>query len=179
MFLGLALLSSDEERESFQKAYENNYLAMYHVAQSVLENQQDSENAVHDAFLTLADNYQEYMGLSEKEMTGFCVTLVKHKALDSVRKRKFLSDQQLDDLVLYETNTEFVPDARALQKERDDTVKTALDTLPEVFKETLTFKYYYRLDNKEIARLMNTTTKVVEMRLYRGKLKLREVLDGE
>lgn len=175
----LAMLSTEEEQNSFRKVYEANYRSMYHVVLGMLKNQQDAENVVHDAFLVLVENYEKYMGLSDREMTGLCITLAKNKALDLLRKQKFLTDQELDEIVLYEKNVDLLPEEHAEQTETEDTVQKALKSLPEVFKQTLVLKYYYQLDNGEIARLLDTSKKVVEMRLYRGKEKLKEVLNGE
>lgn len=53
--LYLLLLATEEDREFFQKIYEENYLKMYHVALGMLRQPSEAENAVHEAFLALAE----------------------------------------------------------------------------------------------------------------------------
>lgn len=63
------------------------------------------------------------------------------------------------------------------QKERAMFVQKALEGISEILRETLTLKYYYELSNKEIARIQGVTVKTVEVRLFRGRKKFREVWD--
>lgn len=56
-------------------------------------------------------------------------------------------------------------------------VQKALEGISEILRETLTLKYYYELSNKEIARIQGVTVKTVEVRLFRGRKKFREVWD--
>lgn len=45
-------------------------------------------------------------------------------------------------------------------------------------RETLVLSTYEGLSHAEIAEIMGTTPKVVEMRLYRARKELRELLHG-
>ena len=115
-------------------------------------------------------------------MTGFVVSIVKNKAIDMIRKAGRYSETQLEDLILTDEKIFANPENALEHGERVDMVQMALRQVSEVFRETLILKYYYGLDNKEIAKIQNVSRKTVEMRLYRGKQKLKEILheeDGE
>ena len=45
-----SLLETEEEKRSFEKIYEDNYLGMYHVAFQMLKSRDRAEDAVHSAF---------------------------------------------------------------------------------------------------------------------------------
>ncbi len=122
MLVCLSMFESDEERVSFQAIYEENYLKMYHVALGILKCQMDAENAVHEAFLCIAENYKKYSQISGSKMAGLCVTIVKHKSIDALRKRNHLSDEQVEDLVLYNEDTLLEPEGHLELQEQTELV---------------------------------------------------------
>lgn len=170
-----ALLETEEDRERFRLIYEENYLKMYHVALGFLKQQSEAENAVHEAFLALAERFEKYSHLDGREMMGLCVSIVKNKAIDSIRKANHYSEAELEELVLYEEG-QTNPEDALIKGEEQKVLQKALHGISEVFRETLILKYYYELNNREIAKIQGVSTKTVEMRLYRGKQKLKEVI---
>ena len=167
------LLETEEDRKKFREIYERNYLKMYHVARSMGQNQTDAENAVHDSFLSLAENFTKYSHLLCSEMTGLCVSIVKNKVLDSIRRANRYSEAQLEDIILYDETPEHDAPHMAELQERAAFVHKAMGEISEILRETLTLKYYYQLSNKEIAGIQGVSVKAVEMRLFRGKKKFR------
>lgn len=183
MFVYLSMIEDEGDKEVFRMVYEGNYRLMYHVALGILKHQADAENAVHEAFMSLGERFSKYKKLSGSDMTGLCVTIVKHKAIDILRERNHWSETQVEELVLFQRDEDLEPETFCLRKEenRQDrrVLREAMKRLPEVFAQTLELKYYYGYGNREIAKIMDVPVKIVEMRLYRGKRKLRELLEGE
>ena len=177
--LYLSLLETEQDRDQFQKIYEKNYLKMYHVVIGILKQQADGENAVHEAFLALAEGFERYAHLKESEMTGLCITIAKNKAIDILRAKNRYSEAELEDLVLYDDRKEANPEDAQDADEDSRMIRRVLSRIPDVFREALILKYYYGMKNKEIAQIQGVSKKVVEMRLYRGKQKLKVILDEE
>ena len=177
--LYLSLLETEQDRDQFQKIYEKNYLKMYHVVIGILKQQADGENAVHEAFLALAEGFERYAHLTESEMTGLCITIAKNKAIDILRVKNRYSEAELEDLVLYDDRKEANPEDAQDADEDSRMIRRVLSRIPDVFREALILKYYYGMKNKEIAQIQGVSKKVVEMRLYRGKQKLKVILDEE
>ncbi len=161
----------------FENIYEDNYLKMYHIAIGILKHQMDAENAVHEAFLSIAENLDRYCGLSENQMTGLCITAVKNKCIDILRRQKRFGEEELEQLVLYQTDENLDPEGHMQKKEGAEQIQRVLEQLPEVLKTVLYLKYYYEYDNHEIARQLGISVKTTEMRLYRARKKMRELLD--
>ena len=63
-----------------------------------------------------------------------------------------------------------------LQKEKIAILEQALLKLSTEDKNILILRYYHGMSYKEIGRTLGIKTKTVDMRLYRVKAKLREVL---
>jgi len=68
------------------------------------------------------------------------------------------------------------PSGSLEQQERANAVRQAIQKLPSEQKETLILSTYEGMSHAEIAGIMDTTEKVVEMRLYRARKQLRELL---
>lgn len=179
MLVYLNLIEGEERKISFTKIYEENHLRMYHIALSILKNHADAEDAVHEAFLSIAKNFRKYSKLSCREMEGLCVTIVKSKVMDQLRRSKKYSDEELENLVLYNEYEEFDPGKNLLREEENAKVRRIKEQLPEVLDMTVNLKYFYEYSNQEIAKIMNVQVKTVEMRLYRAKLKMRELWEDE
>lgn len=179
MLIYLNMIQGEERKASFEKIYEENYLRMYHIAFSILKQQADAEDAVHEAFLSIAKNFRKYSKLSCREMQGLCVTIVKNKTIDQLRYQKRFSDEELENLVLYNEYAEFDPEKNLHQKEESAKIRRIMEQLPEVLRMTVDLKYFYDYSNQEIAKILNVSVKTVEMRLYRAKMKMRELLKHE
>lgn len=179
MLMYLAALETERDRCYFQEIYEENYLKMFYVARKLLKENSEAENAVHEAFLSLAEHFEKYSKLSCREMGGLCVTITKHKAIDILRQRQHLSDRELEQLVLHYPDAEHDPQEQLERDEKTKRLRRIMEQLPEVMKITLDLKYYYQYDNREIADLMEVSLKTVEMRLYRAKIKMRELMEDE
>ena len=170
-------LSGREAKERFQRLYEDNCKLMLCIANGILHNQEDAEDAVHSAFLSIADCFDKIEVMNGRKVKGLCVLIVKHKAIDIIRMRKRLSYEAVDELNLHNENPEELPEACLELKEQKEFVKNMLERLPEISKKILIMKYYYGLDNLEISRLLNMNKKAVEMRIFRAYNKIREMID--
>lgn len=177
-----SLIDSEYDKTLFEKVYKSNYEIMYYVALKLLKQPSEAENAVHEAFLALAEHFEKYrekIGDDGKDFRGLCVTIVKNKVLDYFRREKHMSDTQIEDLIFYNEDISLEPEANLLRNEQQKMVQQILVKLPEVYKETFILRYYYSYSVKEIARIMNVPLKTVEQRLYRGKQKLALLIGDE
>ena len=65
------------------------------------------------------------------------------------------------------------------RKERIRYVKWLLEKLPASSKDIMILKYYYGLSYSEISKIIGLSSKTVAMKVYRAKLKIREVMENE
>lgn len=70
------------------------------------------------------------------------------------------------------------PSDTLANSERAEAVRNAILNLPPMARETLIFSVYEELPHSEIAKIMKTTEKAVELRLYRARQLLKQELAG-
>lgn len=58
MIVYLSMIESPEDQSKFELLYTEYRDVMYHVAFKILQNEQDAEDAVHQAFLKIAEKIE-------------------------------------------------------------------------------------------------------------------------
>lgn len=175
----LSALNSDEDRQLFQTLYEQNTGIMYYVALKILCNPTEAENAVHEAFLSIAEHFEEYRIKPRKVLDSICVTIAKNKALDAFRQQKRLTEAELEEVLTVHPDMKHNPERVMERDDESRRIRRIMDRLPEILRIVLDLKYYCQYSNPEIARILDIPIKTVEMRLYRAKIKLRELMKNE
>lgn len=183
MLFYLSLLETEEQKKNFVEIYGKNRDRMYHTAYGILRQKEEAENAVHDAFLKLADKFGRYERLSGREMGGLCITIARNTAINMLQKQKKsvpLRDDAME--ALYRENKEEkmrFPEEVVIEKEEAELVRRLLKELPAVHHDILVLRYYYRLSVKETARMLGISGNAAQVRLHRAKEKLREICGKE
>lgn len=176
MFRFLEMFKNDEERLSFQKVYEKNCMKMYYAALNKAKNAHIAEDAVHEAFLKLAEKYPKYKTYSEDKMASLCIIMAKQKAVDMFRRDRKLTSY---DIKYYENELkteEKVIDSILLNEEKE-ILRNCVDKLTDTSTNILELKYYHELNNGEIADLLGISKKHVEVRLNRARVALRKSME--
>ena len=96
-------------------------------------------------------------------------------ALDYLRRRKHLSDTEIDNQQAADTDLE----AQLLLSEQKKALHFALRTLPDAMQQALHLVYFEELSYADAAKVMKLSTKQVDNLLYRGKERLRTILKTE
>lgn len=178
MLIFLEMLNSEEERLSFQEVYEKNYMKMFYAALNMVKNVHMAEDAVHEAFLKLAEKYPEYKTYSDDKMTSLCIVITKQRAVDMIRK-----DKKIDLKDINEYEDEFVSEEKVIDsivlKENKETLRRGIEKLTETSRNILKLKYYHELNNTEIADMLGISKKHVEVRLNRAREALKKVIEKE
>lgn len=171
----LLLLETPEDKSSFQELYENIYRRLLYVALGILHKQQDAEDIVHDVFEKIAKDYPKYRNKSEREMLSLGVVMTRNASINIVRARKRHQEIVLEakDELLWKGKD---PLQDILLTEDIAVVERALLKMKAEDRDILVLKYYHEMSYKEMGHVLGIKPKAVDMRLYRAKKRLREVL---
>lgn len=169
MLLYLQIIETAEDRSKFERLYEEYRGLMYHVANEILHNQQDAEDAVHQAFLKIAEIIETVDGAICPRTRSYVVTIVENKAIDMYRRRQRYPHEQLIQECIGIT----------IEYEGSNVLTQCMAQLPAHYREVLLLKHYHGYSSKETAKIMNLSEANVIKIDQRAKQQLRTLCQEE
>ena len=145
MLIYLQMIDTPEERSKFEQIYLEYKGLMFHVAYDILHNEQDAEDAVHQAFVKVAENIKKIGEPVCPKTHSYVVTIVENKAIDQYRKRqKHQTVELIDDIQGTEAHYEG----------NNDLTKCILK-LPARYREMILLRYHHGYSVREITNIMD------------------------
>ena len=169
MLIYLQLISEPEDRELFVQLYEKHRVAMFNRANRILHSKQDSEDAVHEAFLKIAENIEKISSLECHKRNKYIVTIIENKAINAYRAKRLHPTEPLFDLAEY----------AVVDTYEDGDFTRCILKLPHDYREVLLLKYDLGFSNKEIADALDISQALVRKRLQRARNALRRICKME
>ncbi len=80
--LYLSMLEADEDKNKFEELYMKYRNDMYNIAFSILHNCEDAEDAVHDAFVSIANNFEKINKIPCQEIKYYFVIIVRNVSIN-------------------------------------------------------------------------------------------------
>jgi RNA polymerase sigma-70 factor (ECF subfamily) len=152
---------------------------MYYIITPILSNPHDRDECISEISLRLWEKIHLYDETKSNFLT-WLTAFVKNTALNQAKKNAKHGDYEdiyeMEDSISANNPT---PEQIVLQKEREEELLKALNTLKPQDKLIFYRKYYYMQSTAQIAAEMGMSERAVEGRLYRVKKKLRRELGGE
>lgn len=177
----LNLLETEDDKKIFEKLYEENKQKLFFIANRVLVNEADAEDAVHTCFLNLAENFHKYREQSYVNLEKLCSVITKNVALDVVRHKKFESTYSdnidLLDSGLPDLETDVLQDV--MHREREEVLAKAMRQLTEEERALMYLRYGLLLKPKDIADLMNSSSMSIRKKTLHCRNKLARILEVE
>jgi RNA polymerase sigma-70 factor (ECF subfamily) len=102
--------------------------------------------------------------------------LGKSRVLNEVGRRRFVSDVPVEDVLAYRAAGE-TPEEAQIRTDREKALREAMAKLPADMQTALYLSYFEDMTYEEIARVMKISKKQVDNLLYRGKERLRDLLE--
>ena len=166
MFM-LSIPAEPEDHSLFEDIYKGYYKQMLYVANKILENPADAEDAVQDALLRIARNISSLRCQETWAIRGYVLTVAKNSALNILRKRnKILSvnneiaeNYTLEDPVFQEV-------VNSMDYER---LVHAIRHMDPLYRQVLTLVYIHKQTPKEVADLLDRKVDTIRKQLNRGK----------
>ena len=168
--------------ETLVRAYTPRLLA---VARRMLGNDEDARDAVQDGFLNAFRAIDRFEGQSK--LSTWLHRIVVNASLMKLRTRRRKPEESLEPLL-----PAFVEDGHhaeqfsawsepadklAERAEIGETVREAIRSLPESYREVLVLRDIEELNTEETARALGISPNAVKIRLHRARQALRTVLD--
>lgn len=147
MIVYLSALDSLEKKSKFEEIYVSYRKQMYYAAFRILQHDEDAEDAVHQAFVKIAENIEKFSEAQCPKTRSLCVTIVENKAIDIYRKRQRSVNIGLGDWIA----TAPVPDSGTGRLSR------CIAQLPPTYRHVLILHQIHGYKYKEIAKILDMT----------------------
>ena len=153
-----------QDKTILEARYRANFRTVWNICLSFLKNPADTEDAVQESFLRLAQETKPFA--SEEHVKAWLIRTAKNLCRDELRR------QRRRELPLEEARN-----AAAAVPEIDETL-AALRTLPENYRAAIYLYYYEGLPVERIAKLLDRRESTVRSDLRRGREALKKLLDA-
>jgi len=173
MLIYLMAVDSEEERKKFEDIYYIYRDRMYKVAFGILKDEQEAENIVQDAFVTLIDCLEKINNISCHKTWNYIVTIVKNKCFNHLKKQNRMKSMEYEDFMDVMASQEKGPETIVSAQELSETLTELIQQLPYPYKEVLYLQYYNDMDGKSIAALIDETPENVRQIARRAREKLK------
>lgn len=178
MLIFLSMIETEEDQDKFIKIYESYSHFMWYVANEILWDSYMAEDAVQEAFLSLTRHLDKIQVIDSKKTKKFLMTIVKSKAIDLIRKKKGDVVEDIKLISLKEAKGEDLLQ-RYIERESKEVLLSAIAKLDTIYRVVFEYKYLYEFSDSEIADLLGITKKTVNVRIFRARKKLQEILAKE
>ena len=156
-----------QETEQFKLDYLPLQPAMQRMAEALLGNEDDAADVVQDCFVTLWNEREKLRRVVNRE--AWCITLVKRRCVDVLRKRKPTVEIDERTLALAEEEAD-------AGEERLRLAMQMVDRLPERQAQVIRLKHLENADTDRIAQEMHITPGNVYTLLSRAYSTLKQLI---
>ena len=174
MLVFTQMLETADERLKIEEIFHTYGKLMFHVANKILNNEHDAEDAVQQALFAIYQNLEKFSEIKCPQSRSFIVTIVERKAIDLYRAK------QRNAVVPFEEEFINVPAPSVVDAAADRTdFAKAMAMLPTRYRELLFLKFDNGYSEREIAVMCFMTEANVKKTIQRAKKKLESILNGQ
>lgn len=179
LVLYLSMIDNDDDRNLFEKIYYSYRKQMFSVALSVIGNEDDAEDLVHDVFCNIAEKYISTLQKikNEQDMKNYLLKATKNSALNKKRDTKKSISLHESETVL---NTEDLNDNKFLDMVCNSLsyqeIISTIRSLDKKYEEVLYLHFVLEMSVPEVADYLKRNKNTVKIQLARGKIILIEKL---
>lgn len=170
----LSAMGNEEERNELARFYSQNKDRLYLIANSKLNDHRESEDAVQEVFLNIADKPEKFFDIPPNERLAYVDVMVRNVAIDMFKAKNKVPIEEL--------NEEF-EDVRLpieddiLGKISHDELLKFMERLPAEQKDVLLLHCYYGLSVYEISHSLKISMTTVNRRLTLARDAIRKFID--
>ena len=165
----LQMLDTPEEKIRFEQIYLKYRGLMCHVAEGILHDHQEAEDAVHNAFLKIIKKFSKFQNTPAQDLAPQIVAIARNEAISLLRKRKDVAP--LEDWDGFAETAEEVSDYHSLVD--------SFTLLPQTYRAAMEMKLLLGYSDGEIAAKLGLSKKAVSVRISRGRQLLQSIVEQE
>lgn len=165
----MQMIETEEEKDDFQRLYEAYKNSMFYAALQILHNEQDAEDAVHHAFIKIAENMEKIDAPICPKTKSYAVTITENQAIDMFRKKRKHPQVEFEEEMM----------GILAEYRGENELAGCILRLPGRYREIILLKYVHGYSVKEIAAMLGLTNANAGKLEQRAKKKLRKLCEME
>ena len=158
----LSLIETDEEKSKFEIVYIKHRKVMMLEAKKYLD-EKLAEDAVHTAFVKIADNVKKIDDPADIKTRNFVVIITRNTALDMLKKLG--RETELSE--------------NLVETEQTHLTDSPLEKLSKPYRDVLILHYQYGYTIPETAKLLGLSRDATYKRIERAKQELTKIMKEE
>ena len=174
--LPVILAIRDEDDRNFAEyIYEKYGKKISYIAGQYLKNNLDVEDCLQDVFIVLVDHLEEFRLWTEDHQKNFlvkcsrCIAINKYKENRRRSTKEILADASgLSDVHEFSDESENIVDF-IISEENKKRICDMIEDMDPKYGDILYFKGFLGMKNVEIAKMLNLSTDLVNVRYQRAK----------
>ncbi len=174
--LYLSMVETDEQRTLVEQLFFDYEQIMFRTAFAVLHNEQDTEDAVHEAFIRIISNIDRVRSIAPDKRKSYIIIITRNIAVDICRSR--MKQVDMNDTDIGDEGSDVERDV--FGKYDCETLNSAISKLNDKLRQVLILYYYHEESTGSIAKMFGISEVAVRSRLFRARKALYGILkDGE
>lgn len=166
MLIYLQMIETEEEQSKFEVIYHEYFPLMFHIAYQILHHQQDTEDAVHQAFVSIAENITKIDQPLSPQTKRYVAIIAENKAIDVHRKSQRHPITSLEDV----SPGIGIP----VEYDGDDELVKCILELNPLQRQVIWLKYHYGYSLREISSMLKISLPWAIQLDQRAKKKLKK-----
>lgn len=162
-------MEEEADRNRFTRLYQTHQRELHRLAGRLLGPGPRAEDAVHDTFIKLIQNYKALRERSDRDLERWLLAVVRNTALDMLRRERHeeaLEPQAWEPAI--------PPDLGEF-----DALAALIRALPEDYRRVLELRFLAEWSLADIARELGLTEGAVKSRVFRGRKLLMDAMRKE
>ena len=177
----LALVHACKEGDvnAFEQLVKRYDTRLFRIAQHVTHNREDAEDAVQEAFLKAFRNLAKFQ--EKSQFSTWLIRITVNESLMKLRKQRYTREVPIEADPHQELEiTDWAPNPEQLYAttELRNILRSQLQELPPSLKIAFVLRDIEGLSSEETARVLQLSIDAVKARLWRARLKLRQLLNS-
>ena len=152
MLIFLQALTTEDDKEKFEKLYRQYKYSMYKISWNILKNEKDAEDIVHESFWAIIENFDKINDVYSKKTWNYIVTIVRNKSINLYNAKKNHGTISYEDEK--EEDCEDITLREIVEKEKIQLLADSISQLSYPYKEVIYLQYYNDLSGEEIAKIL-------------------------
>jgi len=180
----LAKMSRTGDRRAFSELVDRYKDKIYYLAYRMLGNVQEAEDIVQETFLRVFANLYRYN--ENQKFSTWIYRIATNLCIDRLRKRKAvysldaeMPDQEGREYYTTLNSKDPTPEQQYVLSETQETIRRAIDSMPEKYKAVILLRYMHDMSLQEIGEALDMPVTTVKTRVHRGREYLRKKLEGQ